>query len=191
MSENQKTKFGAHLDVAKKMIFVVVFMFGFGYALVPIYDILCEVTGLNGKTGVIEQAQGEAAEPDFTREITVQFTGGMGAGAPFTFKPEKNRMVVHPGKLYNTAYIATNLAPVPVAAQAAPSVAPREASLYFNKTECFCFTKQEFEGSEKKLMPVQFIIDRDIPKHIKTVTLSYTFFELAAPSAGLTGRDDV
>jgi len=167
--------------VARKMILVVIAMFGFGFALVPLYDIICDVTGLNGKTGVVDKAQGELSEPDFTREITVQFTGGLGAGTPFEFKSQVNRMKVHPGKLYNTAYVAKNLAPVSITAQATPSVSPREASLYFNKTECFCFTKQVFEGSEEKEMPVQFIIDRDIPKHIETVTLSYTFFEIATP----------
>ena len=162
--------------VAIKMVFVVIFMFGFGFALVPIYDILCEVTGLNGKTGVVEAAQ--AKGPDLSREITVKFTGSLASGAPFEFKPAETTMVVHPGGLYNAMYIAKNLTPVPIVAQATPSVSPREASLYFNKTECFCFTRQEFEPGESKEMPVQFIIDRDIPEHVKSVVLAYTFFEM-------------
>ena len=162
--------------VAIKMAIVVVLMFGFGFALVPIYDILCEVTGLNGKTGVIEAAQAEG--PDLSREITVKFTGSLASGAPFEFKPVETTMVVHPGGLYNAMYIAKNLTPAPIVAQATPSVSPREASLYFNKTECFCFTRQEFKAGESKEMPVQFIIDRDIPKHVRSVVLSYTFFEM-------------
>lgn len=162
--------------VAIKMVLVVVFMFGFGFALVPIYDILCEVTGLNGKTGVIEAAEAEG--PDLSREITVKFTGSLASGAPFEFKPVQRTMKVHPGGLYDTMYIAKNLTPESIVAQATPSVSPRQASLYFNKTECFCFTRQEFKAGESKEMPVQFIIDRDIPKHIKNVVLSYTFFEM-------------
>ncbi len=162
--------------IAIKMVLVVVGMFGFGFALVPLYDIVCDVTGLNGKTGVADRA--ELAGPDLSREITVQFTGSLASGAPFTFRPEQASMSVHPGGLYNASYIAENLTPELIVAQATPSVSPREASLYFNKTECFCFTRQEFQAGEKKAMPVQFIIDRDIPRHVKSVVLSYTFFEI-------------
>ena len=125
---------------------------------------------------MIEAAQAEG--PDLSREITVKFTGSLASGAPFEFKPVKRTMKVHPGGLYDAMYIAKNLTPAPIVAQATPSVSPREASLYFNKTECFCFTRQEFEAGESKEMPVQFIIDRDIPEHIKDVVLSYTFFEM-------------
>lgn len=161
--------------IALKGLLIVVGMFLFGYALVPIYDIICDVTGLNGKTGVIEKA--EVTGPDLSREITVKFTGSLASGAPFEFKPEQATMTVNPGGLYDTRYVAKNLTPAPIVAQATPSVSPREASLYFNKTECFCFTRQEFKPGEKKDMPVQFIIDRDIPDHVKSVVLSYTFFE--------------
>lgn len=163
------------MKVAMRMSLVVVLMFGFGYLLVPLYDIICEVTGLNGKTGVIEQAE---AAPDTEREIVVKFTGSLGAGTPFEFRPKASSMTVHPGGVYDAVYIAKNLAPVAVVAQATPSVSPREASLYFNKTECFCFTRQEFAAGEEREMPVQFVIDRDIPNYIKSVVLSYTFFEM-------------
>ena len=173
MQESVKHK---NNKIVIKMMFVVVFMFGFGFALVPLYDIICDVTGLNGKTGMIEVEDVEG--PDLSRKITVKFTGSLALGTPFEFKPVQTTMVVHPGGVSNVMYIAKNLTSTPIVAQAIPSVSPREASLYFNKTECFCFTRQEFEAGESKEMPVQFVIDRDIPKHVKQVVLSYTFFEI-------------
>ncbi|EDY85310.1 cytochrome c oxidase assembly protein CtaG/Cox11 [gamma proteobacterium HTCC5015] len=158
------------------MVLIVIAMFGFGYALVPLYDVICDVTGLNGKTGRVGVE--EATGPDLDREITVKFTGSLGAGTPFEFRPSESSLVVHPGQPYTTNYVAKNLTGRQITAQAIPSVSPSVASLYFNKTECFCFSQQMFEPKESKDMPVQFIIDRDIPKHVKSVVLSYTFFEL-------------
>lgn len=163
--------------VAVKMLLIVAAMFGFGYALVPLYDVICDVTGLNGKTGRVA-ATSETAGPDLSREITVKFTGSLGAGTPFKFRPDDSTLVVHPGQPYNTTYFAENLTGRQITAQAIPSVSPAVASIYFNKTECFCFSQQTFEPKESKEMPVQFIIDRDIPKHVKSIVLSYTFFEL-------------
>ena len=162
--------------LTRRLWLVVLGMFGFGYALVPLYDVICDVTGLNGKTGRV--AAEEAVEVDTTREIKVKFTGSLGAGTPFEFKPKQSSMVVHPGQPYNTTYVAVNKSNRALVAQAIPSVSPGEASLYFNKTECFCFTQQNFEANETREMPVQFVIDRDLPKHVKSLVLSYTFFEL-------------
>ncbi|MGM0563008.1 MAG: cytochrome c oxidase assembly protein [Pseudomonadota bacterium] len=177
-SDKQKTT----RAVVLKMAAIVVAMFGFGYALVPLYDVICDVTGLNGKTGRV--ATEEAAEVDTTREIKVKFTGSLGAGTPFEFKPQQSSMIVHPGQPYNTNYVAVNKSDRALVAQAIPSVSPGEASLYFNKTECFCFTQQNFEANETREMPVQFVIDRDIPKHVKSLVLSYTFFELKDNAGG-------
>ena len=164
-------------NLVGKLVLVVVGMFGFGYLMVPIYDVLCEITGLNGKTGVVEAREANAIEVDRTREITVEFIANLNQGAAWDFKPETVRMRVHPGQLYTTTYVARNKASRDVVGQAVPSVAPREASKYFNKTECFCFSQQPFAANETKNMPLTFVIDPDIPKSVKTVTLSYTFFD--------------
>ena len=161
----------------RKLVLVVVGMFGFGYLMVPIYDVLCEVTGLNGKTGVVDASDVSVATIDRSREITVEFIANLSGGASWEFKPNVARMVVHPGQMYTTAYYARNTAAREVIGQAVPSVAPREASKYFNKTECFCFSQQRFAANESKHMPLTFVIDPKISRTVTTVTLSYTFFD--------------
>ena len=160
--------------VLKLSIVASVLMVGFGFALVPLYDIICEVTGLNGKTGVL--AASEVVEQDINRTITVQFDGTVNSDLPWLFKPQQFSMEVIPGKLYHTEYTAQNMSAADVTGQAVPSVAPNEASIYFSKTECFCFTEQLLTGGEEKNMPVTFIVSSDIPKDIEVLTLSYTFF---------------
>jgi cytochrome c oxidase assembly protein subunit 11 len=154
---------------------MAVAMFGFGFLLVPLYDVFCEVTGLNGKTS------GEAAviveRPDVNRTVKIEFTGSLNQNAPWEFSPAVASMEVHPGKLYAANYVARNLLERDALATAVPSVVPGQAARYFLKTECFCFTDQPFEAGEEKDMPVRFIVDPDLPAHIDTVTLSYTFFE--------------
>ena len=154
---------------------VVLAMFGFGFALVPLYSVFCEITGLNGKTGVV-QANELDGIVDEARAISVEFLGDVNSGLPWEVRPVERRMTVHPGAVYETAFIARNLSKDIVVGQAVPSVSPSEASLYFNKTECFCFTRQQFDGGEKRAMPVRFIIGKGLPQNIKTVTLSYTFY---------------
>lgn len=163
-----------------KLLTVVLAMFGFGYALVPLYDILCDITGLNGKTGRVSAA--EVIGPDESRTVTVKFVATVNNAAPWEFKPNDVTMEVHPGGLYTTSYRARNKTSRPLIGQAAPSVSPREASLYFNKTECFCFTRQMFEPNEGRDMPVQFVVDRDLPAHIESLVLSYTFFDISDSS---------
>ena len=163
----------------RQLLLVVVAMFGFGYLMVPIYDVLCELTGLNGKTGVVTNDQAERMQADESREITVEFIATLNSGANWAFKPEVARMKVHPGRLYTTRYIAENKASQEVVGQAIPSVAPREASVYFNKTECFCFSNQVFLAGERKSMPVTFVVDPKVPQSVRTLTLSYTFFDVS------------
>lgn len=165
-----------HWPLVTKLTAVVFSMFLFGFALVPLYDIICDITGLNGKTGVASAAALEQG-PDLSREVTIKFDATTGT-APWNFEPIETTMKVHPGGIYTTHYIAKNKLPYAAAGQATPSVSPREASLYFNKTECFCFTRQDFAAHEEKLMPVTFIVDRDIPKHVNSLVLSYTFFKM-------------
>ena len=167
----------SHLKVAGKMLAVAIGMFGFGYLMVPMYNIICDITGLNGKTGRVSiesVASAPAASED--RTVIVEFVSSINQGGSWVFEPEVKSMVVQPGKLYTTSYYAENLSDDFIVAQATPSVTPFAAAKYFNKTECFCFTRQPFEGKSSKDMPVTFIIDEDLPLNVDRVTLSYTFF---------------
>ena len=167
----------SHLKVASKMVAVAVAMFGFGYLMVPLYDIICDITGLNGKTGRVSvESVASATAVAEERTVTVEFVSSINQSGSWVFEPEVKTMVVQPGKLYSTSYYAENLSDDYVVAQATPSVSPFAAAKYFNKTECFCFTRQPFEGKSSKDMPVTFIIDEDLPINIDRVTLSYTFF---------------
>ena len=165
----------ANGKTARRLALVVLAMFGFGYALVPLYDVLCEITGLGGRTGVVE-ANTLTGGVDTSRTIKVQFLGTVNSRLPWEFRPGVASMEVHPGHVYETTYFARNLASVTTIGQARPSVAPSVASLHFNKTECFCFTRQEFAPGEARNLPVRFVLSRDLPADIATVTLSYTFF---------------
>lgn len=164
-----------------RVALVALAMFGFGYLLVPLYDVFCEITGLNGKTGRIDEAAVEARyTPDESRLITVQFVANNNVGMPWRFGPEVATMQVHPGKLYTTNFTAMNPTPRDMVGQAVPSVAPGKASRYFNKTECFCFNNQPLAAGERKAMPLRFIIDPKLPKDVETVTLAYTVFDVTA-----------
>lgn len=164
-----------HSIVAGKLLFLAIGMFGFGYLMVPIYDIICEVTGLNGKTGRVAITQSmESLDPN--REITVEFVGIVNAGGSWEFKPNVTRMQVKPGELYQTSFYAKNLSSSAVVGQASPSVSPAVAARFFNKTECFCFTRQEFDANSGRDMPITFVVDPDLPANVDLITLSYTFF---------------
>lgn len=156
-------------------------MFGFGYALVPLYDVLCEVTGLNGKTGVISFSEADSMVTDSSRLVTVEFDTNVNHRLPWEFRAEQRRIQVHPGEIYEAIFVARNLSDHSITGQAIPSVAPGKASLYFNKTECFCFSQQTLGPGESKHMPVRFVVDPDMPDKIRTLTLSYTFFPSAEP----------
>lgn len=162
--------------LVRRLLFVVVFMFGFGYALVPLYDVFCEITGLNGKTGRVSAANLSPSNNSSTRLVTVEFVATLNQDLPWVFHPAKQRMKVSTGTFHTTHYIAKNTAPHPIVGQAVPSVAPSRAATYFNKTECFCFTQQQLNAGEEKQMPIRFIIDNDLPENVSTVTLAYTFF---------------
>lgn len=176
MSNSDAHSLKRHGVVAGKSLLLAVGMFGFGYLMVPLYDIICEVTGLNGKTGrvSISEANNAVAED---RLITVEFVASVNAGGSWNFEPKVKEMQVRPGELYQASYLAENLLNSAVVGQATPSVSPQAAAKYFNKTECFCFTRQPFEPKATKDMPLTFIIDPDIPINVDRVTLSYTFFK--------------
>ena len=166
---------------ARRLALVMLAMFGFGYALVPLYDVLCEITGLGGRTGVVAAGALEN-RVDTNRTVKVQFLGTVNSRLPWEFRPNVASMEVHPGQVYETTYFARNLSGTATIGQARPSVAPSVASLHFNKTECFCFVEQEFAPGEARDMPVRFVLSRNLPADIATVTLSYTFF-----NSGQTG----
>ncbi|MBF2760206.1 MAG: cytochrome c oxidase assembly protein [Ectothiorhodospiraceae bacterium AqS1] len=162
---------------AGRLFVVVLAMFGFGYALVPLYDVLCEITGLGGRSGgVVEARISLDAGVDTDRMIEVQFIGSVSSQLPWEFHPNERSIQVHPGQVYETTFFARNLTDETTVGHARPAVSPSEASRHFNKTECFCFTLQEFAPGESRDMPVRFVLDRGIPDNIETVTLAYTFF---------------
>jgi cytochrome c oxidase assembly protein subunit 11 len=167
----------------RRLLLIVVGMFGFGFALVPLYDAFCKITGLNGKTGRAEATQAVIKSIDQSREVTVELIANVSAGFPWEFKPSVNKLRIHPGEPRQTSFYAKNLSESAITGRAIPSVAPNQAARFFIKTECFCFTEQKLEANEHKEMPVRFIIDPDLPGDIKTLTLSYTFFEAKSPGS--------
>jgi len=178
MSDQNQLK-NENSKVVKKLLLATVFMFGFGYALVPLYDIFCDITGLNGRTSD-QAAEVKPADIDMNRWVTVEFTGSVNNNLPWRFRPAISKMKVRPGEPSRINYVAKNVSSNAIVGNAVPSVSPGQAAKYFTKTECFCFTQQELKSGEEKEMPVVFIVDKNIPKRINTVTLSYTFFNSPA-----------
>lgn len=165
-----------------KLVVIAVAMFGFGYALVPVYRQVCEVLGLN----VITQKDGTVERPantqvDLTRTVVVELDGN--AQGPWRFRPTQRSVSVHPGELTTVVYEVVNTQPRTVAAQAIPSYAPQSATPYFKKVECFCFKQQTLGPNEARQMPVVFFVDPGLPREVKNITLSYTFFEIAGATA--------
>ncbi len=163
--------------LVRQLLFVVVAMFGFGYALVPIYDVFCEITGLNGKTSDSAVQEAQAYDVNLSRNVTLELITSINESAPIAFKSEVNKLKVHPGKYYTVNFIAENKTDEPMIARAIPSVTPGLTAEFLQKTECFCFQEQKFEAHERKVMPVRFVIDPELPEKYKTMTLAYTFFD--------------
>lgn len=166
-----------NLQMLAKLCVITVLMFGFGYALVPIYKKICEITGVNlitPKDGTVTRP--ENTQIDKSRTITIEFDAN--AHGPWRFRPTVNTLQVHPGEMAQVVYEVVNKHDRPVVAQAIPSYAPQQAAGFFKKVECFCFNQQTLTANEAKQMPVMFYIDPKLPKDVKTITLSYTFFEI-------------
>jgi cytochrome c oxidase assembly protein subunit 11 len=165
-----------------KLAFIALMMFGFGYALVPLYKSICEALGINvlsisERQGLGPLADGRtSSQIDTTRTISVEFDAN--ARGPFDFKPALRSLQVHPGELATVMYEFRNVQNRTLAAQAIPSYAPQQATAYFNKLECFCFNEYTLAPGESKRWPVVFVIDPKLPRDVKTITLSYTFFEV-------------
>lgn len=161
--------------IASLVVFATA-MLAFGFVVLPpLYEVFCEVTGLGGKTN--SSAATVAESVDVSREVRLEFVTTVNEYAPWEFTAELDEMEIHPGKLYEAMFFARNLTDRHMVAQAVPSVAPALAARHFKKLDCFCFTSQAFEPGEVKEMPVRFIVDSDLPGHIDTITLSYTFFD--------------
>lgn len=161
-----------------KLVVCALLMLGFGYALVPIYKKICEITGINILTpkdiNIVPIAN---TQVDKTRTITIEFDGN--AHGPWRFRPVVSSVKLHPGEMSQVVYEVVNKESRSIDAQAIPSYAPAQASAYFKKVECFCFKQQTLGPNEAKQMPVVFYIDPALPKNITTITVSYTFFEVA------------
>ena len=172
------------VDTVTKLVTVVIAMFAFVFVvMVPLYDVLCEALGINGKTSG-EAYTAVQAGVDESREITIQFVATNNDGMPWEFRPDVNLMKVNPGASNDTVFVARNPLPEDMVAQAIPSVSPSRAAEFFHKTECFCFNNQPLEGGGVVEMPLQFIIDQDLPRDINTITLSYTIFDITDMANG-------
>ncbi|GAA0698613.1 cytochrome c oxidase assembly protein [Marinobacterium maritimum] len=163
--------------LVRRLILSCVLMFGFGFALVPLYDVFCEVTGLNGK---ITKTGPVALEgPDLSRQIKVRLIAVHNEGMPWEFGPIDGLIETHPGEMKQTAFHAANPTGRRMVAQAIPSVAPAEAAEYLHKVNCFCFEQQVLLAGESVEMPLLFVIDKQLPEHIRSLTLSYTLFDIS------------
>jgi cytochrome c oxidase assembly protein subunit 11 len=182
---SERVRKALNAQMLGKLLVIAVLMFGFGYALVPIYKKICEITGIN-----ILTPQDATVEPiantqiDKSRTITIEFDAN--AHGPWRFRPTVNSMQVHPGEMAQVVYEVVNTQPRSIDAQAIPSYAPEQAGTHFKKVECFCFQQQTLRPNEAKQMPVVFYIDPALPKDVKTITLSYTFFEIAGKGKSAT-----
>lgn len=165
-----------------RLLFLAAAMFGFGFLLVPLYDVFCEITGFGGKTN--ETAAVAVEAPDESRLVRVEFITAINEYAPWEFEADVTSMEVHPGKMYFATFTARNLTGTDKIAQAVPAVTPIAASAHFKKIECFCFTSQEFAADEARAMPLQFIVDPELPDYVDTITLQYTFYDTVRVSAG-------
>jgi cytochrome c oxidase assembly protein subunit 11 len=177
---------GRHRGLVFKLLLFVAGSFAFGFALVPLYDVLCSVTGLgNQKSLTRAYAQG-AASIDRQRTVTVYFIANLPSVGNWEFRPVTTTLQVHPGQLYEADFFAHNLTGHDTTAQAVPDIVPSKLAAWFHKTECFCFTPQSFKRDEQRVMPVRFFVDPELPGYVEHLTLAYTFFDVAG-RAGNTG----
>ena len=166
----------ANRSLLIKLLVFTAGAFAFGYALVPLYDVLCDVTGFGNERRLAQKSVIDV-KPDEKRDIVVEFLAELPSNGSWEFKPVLARMTVHPGQLYTADFIAKNLTGRDTTAQAVPGIAPTKAAPFFHKTECFCFTPQKFKLGEERVLPVRFVIDPAIPSYVDRLTLAYTFYD--------------
>lgn len=173
----QKDSAQRHKKVLSKLMLIVFGMFGFGFALVPLYDVFCDITGLNGKTN--ESAATYSADGiDTSRTVNVQFITRTAKGIPWQFEPMEREVSVHPGEMKFIKFYAKNESTQEMVGQAVPSVSPGLGAAYFQKIECFCFNQQPLQSNEEVEMGLQFYVDPELPEDISTLTLSYTLYDI-------------
>ncbi|MDH5360058.1 MAG: cytochrome c oxidase assembly protein [Gammaproteobacteria bacterium] len=188
----------ANSRVMRKLLIAAVAMFGFGFALVPLYNAMCDVLGLNGRFIAIEQgtydgskAQSMISSVDETRTITVEFLASTAHNSPWEFRSMTSSMRLHPGEIKEVNFFAKNLLPTALVAHAVPSLSPGKAVKYFTKMECFCFQQQTFKAGEEKMMPLRFFVDPHLPRDVNTITIAYTFFESKKQAGNILGRTEL
>ena len=187
-----------HRKLAAKLLAIVVASFAFGFALVPLYDVLCRMTGLNGKTsnspslssertlglGGIQKTQTPpSTRVDLNRVVTVEFVGTVMPGLQWDMQPLTSSLDLHPGELHQVLFRVHNRSDKPIVGQAIPSVTPGLAAQHFEKLDCFCFAQQTLAAGETRDMPLVFIVQPAIDKDIRTITLAYAFFNVADPKS--------
>ena len=171
MAQSQKRTVG-------KLIMLVFGMFGFAFALVPLYNLLCEVTGLNGKTAGVYVYEPATESVDESRVVRVNFITNTNENMPWKFWSERGGVEVHPGVLHSVNFFVTNTTDKVMVGQAVPSLSPGSAVEYFHKTECFCFERQVLQPGETMEMPMRFIVGAELPKHVTSLNLSYALFDV-------------
>ena len=172
MKEDQER---ANKRLVIKLLWIIAGALIFAFALVPLYDVICTVTGLNGKTNNSAELK-PPAKMDVSREVTVQFVSSVMPGLGWNFYPLQNSVTVHPGQVTTVMFEAKNTTSTEVSGQAIPSVTPGKASAHLKKIECFCFVKQTLKSGEVKKLPLRFFISADLPQDVHELTLSYSFF---------------
>lgn len=179
--EDQRHSQNKNRQSVIKLSLLAIGMFGFAFALVPLYDVFCDITGINGKTSNV-QAQA-SNKVDRSRQVTVEFVAYIDKDMPWQFAPQVETLKVFPGETHKISYLAKNLSIHEAAGQAVPSVSPGLAAQYLNKIECFCFNRQALAAGEQAELPLLFYVDPELPDDIKTLTLSYTLFSADQESA--------
>jgi cytochrome c oxidase assembly protein subunit 11 len=165
-------------NLIKLWLIIITIMTAFGFLMVPLYNVFCDVTGLNGKLD-LSVASAVPDGVDFSRQITVEFVVNHNEKMPWKFKPKHTVMVVHPGQLAKTAYFASNPTKVTMEAQAIPSIAPAKVAKYFKKVKCFCFSSQTLAPGESRYLTLYYYLDKNFPKDVNRLTLSYTLFDIS------------
>jgi cytochrome c oxidase assembly protein subunit 11 len=176
MSSQERITPRSNRGLVTRLAIMAVCMFGFGFLLIPIYNVMCEITGIGGRTNDAAAVIPAGMQVDTGRTVTVEFVAVVNEQAPWEFRPAVSSIEIHPGQLYDTTFYARNLTDRELVGQAIPSVAPGTAARHFQKTECFCFTAQKFLAREGRDMGVQFMVDPELPEYVDRITLSYTFF---------------
>lgn len=180
-----------------KLLAIVAAAFAFGFALVPLYDVLCSVTGFNGKTkqgslgvgGISGTPASAPSRIDLSRIVTVEFTGTVMPGLPWEMRPLTNSLDLHPGELHQARFLVHNRSDKAIVGQAVPSVSPGQAAQHFEKLDCFCFSQQTLAPGETRELPLTFIVKPEIDDQIRTVTLSYAFFNVTGPKSAPKERE--